>query len=917
MLNIFSTNKSEQLDELLSLLKNDELSTKNKKFFGKIVKTTTIENSNYFSLTLQMKENICNQFISLNTLSSFNIGDNIEFESKDIKLNSINDKIYIEIVKANIKKNKSYKDIINNNSPNFNFNIFRFIYEYNELELSHDNISCIYSIILRVKQVEKPDIQYEFYDIFNMKIPLDYSNISNLIEGQKIYIFNSLKLIKDANERYKLIPMKYFSIQLFDDSHILNTNKILIGDETIISLKGKIINFNLAENTVEIINGNNEMLSVELSKKLFKKISLNCDCYFKCFLQKKNGDLKPTEFSNITTDEKTILVFKFIKSNKFYNQIKIDDLVKDISNEEEIKFSLELNNEEKTILKKNIKLRRNNCDEEVSYDIEINKGKENTFNTYLGKDGKFSFQIYYQATDKEKLINDYQIKINNEDLKFNTFDSYGNNLKKRITFINVPHELFDTNQFSLEPKMSQNSIKILKLIKENENEYKFYISCKETKKYIIEYDKLNLELINSFYDNYSKSISELRNKSFLIKDEKNQYYNLFYGGECIQNYKKYIKKGFEEYIYNNNEIDYQFVKKLCFALIFYKKKEIDFWTVLSQYMGNIFNSIDDLEFIDRIKCLIALTNEYISQDDNNYDSSIVCIENNNYYEYEYIVKAHKLFLEIINDLTEESSLFHIIHQFNGEISNEIKTNILMYSGSILNVKDIKLEIYNNLNSFYLCSFKKRKTYGAIYNNTKVTILYPSSYSGGGKIKESEKEIQERKSSAVLIILFHELCGHLKTHINNVYDSPKTIYQQNLKVEEVKLLNSDSGFLLEHIFVKGSIEVKNFIRSENSKKLLDKTLYLGNNFDKLNKILVEKEDSIVKETEIEPDFIKEFFEKKQNNEETNKILSENYKDLGYHELTKLLSNMSEEELKQNKKIYDYYIKEFFSDPNKKY
>ena len=273
---------------------------------------------------------------------------------------------------------------------------------------------------------------------------------------------------------------------------------------------------------------------------------------------------------------------------------------------------------------------------------------------------------------------------------------------------------------------------------------------------------------------------------------------------------------------------------------------------------------------------------------------------------------------IINELTEESSLFHIIHQFNSNISEEINTNVSMYSGSILNINDIKLEIYKHLNPFYLSSLYKGRIYGAIYNNAKVTILYPRSFSSSKKIKEeNENEIQERKSAAVLIILFQELCGHLKTHIINITDSPKTIYLQNLKVEKVNLLKNDSGFLIEHALVNGSIEVKNFVKSKYSKNLLKKSIYLGNNFKEQNEILLKIKDSTVKEPESQPDFVKDLFSNKIKEDESIRFLREKYKELDYYELTNFLSNMDKEELNRNQEIYKYYIETFFSEPNKKY
>lgn len=125
---------SGSLEELSLLLKNNKLSEVSTKFKGKILNSINFENKNYINLTIQIEDNIGNQFISLNTLKAFEIGDNIEFMSKDILLNSIDGEVYVGIVRANIKKEKNKNQIININiNPNFHLDIFKFIYSYNKL----------------------------------------------------------------------------------------------------------------------------------------------------------------------------------------------------------------------------------------------------------------------------------------------------------------------------------------------------------------------------------------------------------------------------------------------------------------------------------------------------------------------------------------------------------------------------------------------------------------------------------------------------------------------------------------------------------------------------------------------------------------------------------------------------------------
>ena len=925
LINIWTKNS---LNLLSKLLKTDKLTEKNLTFKGTIDNIKRFENSKYLNLTIRIEKEICNDFITLDNINDkrIKIGAIISFDSKDLEINVLNDKIYIRIKKINFHKDEN-KIIMNKEYNRIDFNFFKFAYTYDNIyqENLSETKNYIYSIILKVNLIDIIENKYEFYDINNDKVPLDYSKIKHLIEGQKIYVFNSLSFQK-TESCIQLVPLKYSSIIPVDENNIIYQN-MKIDNENIVSLKGTIDKFNLAEEEIEIIDDNKKYLKIKLNNRLLKKISLGCICDFKCFKQKKNNEFQFTEFSDIIVYEKTLISFNIINNNRYYNQIIIDNKINDISNDNEMKIEINVDQSEKNELVKNIKLRRKeNNEEAVDYNLEIDRGKENTHNLYLGQDGKFSYQIYYVAKNEEKIKQDFSIHIGNDNIKFNNFDYFGNKFKKRITFINIPTELYKIKELSSEKNDEKTiSIKVLKLMNESENEYIFKILNRGSKKIKFDYDKLDLELINSFYDDYFKSITKLKDDHQSIKNNsKNKYHNLFYGTEKIENYMKYINDGISNYIYNNNEKDYLFLKKLCFAIIYYNNRKDDFGTTLNNYYNNFASKnqgIHELEFIERIKCLIALANEYKNGKQNPGRVEIVRVEDEKNEDYEYIIKAHKLFIEIINDLKETDLLFLIIQQFNSLIYEELNIKESMYSGSILNINDVKLEIYKNLNSFYLCSYYIRKLYAAIYINPKVIVIYPNEFLDDNTINYTgDNEIEDRKVSAVLFLLFHELCGHLKTHINNEDDSPRIIYLNDLKIEVIELKKNDSGFLLEFSFVQGSIEVENFVNSENSKKLLNKELYLGENFQELSKILNSIEDCIQETFKSKTDKINTIITKskkyKDYDENTKKHIKFNFKNLNYNQLTNLLYGMDEQSLNENKEIYDYYLSFYFSDKNKK-
>jgi len=515
----------------------------------------------------------------------------------------------------------------------------------------------------------------------------------------------------------------------------------------------------------------------------------------------------------------------------------------------------------------------------------------------LGKDGKFSYQIYTLANDETKLKKEFNLIIDGSKFQFKNYETYENKLKNRITFINIPNDLQNTNNKNSENNFKglNNNIKILKLINDKENEFKFKLLLEKEQKDQINYNESNL--IDSFYDQYFTNIYKLEKDSKIIKLKENIYHKLFYDKKEIEKLKKYIKNGFNNYIFNNNEKDYQFMKKICFAYLYNEKKESDFISFLFNYKRNILN-ITDLDFIERIRILIAITNEYSWQKKPSY-LRISFIGDNNYDKS--INEAHKTFLEIIDGLKEECSLFHAIHQFNSIIKVEMIYNENMYSGSILTLNDIKLDIIKNLNRFYLVSYEENHLYDAIYSNSKVTILYYDVITNSlFKDRSPSKDEEKRISSAILMILLGELCGHPKIHINNKIDSPRTIFSPNLNLITLNLKKNDYKFLLEFLLPGGSIEVSNFIYSEKSKELLNKNLYLGDNFEKLKNILI----SIGSKT----------IEKKILSEKD--LVKFNYEKLNYQQLTKLFSEMDEETFNNNQEVYKYYLSKFFGNSDKK-
>ena len=594
------------------LLKKEKINLEIK---GNIVSHIKFENLKYLNLNIQIGKQNCNDFIYIyDETNPLKDGNEINFNLNKIKFTSANNKCYIEIIDPIIKN--SIK-ILEKNIQLFNFGIFQFVTIYNEIVFNNKK-EDLFSIILKVKEIEESNqCEYQFYDLNNELVPVNYEDIKNEIEGQKIYIFNSFKYVKE-----QLTPLKYSTVIPIDNNNIIFNDDFTINKgEKVTSFFGEIKSFILGKNVIKVIDKNQNELTVELNIRLFRKILLRCQCKFQSFLKnsQESNSFKFTNFSDIYPFEKTTILFEFIGIKRDY-------------------------------------------------------------------DHKFGYQINSQADDETKLKKKFNIIIDGKEFQFKNYETYENKFKNRIIFINIPNDLKNIINENLESNINDlNNIKILKLINYKENENKFKLLLEKEQKGKINYKYNVFSLINSFYDQYFCEIFKLEKDSKNIKLKENIYHKLFYEEKEIKKFEKYIKNGFDNFIFKDNEQDYQFIKKICFAYLYNAKKESDFISFLLNYKRNILN-MNDLYFIERIRIIIALINEYSGQKNASY-ISISLIGDINYNNN--VNEAHKIFLEIIDGLKEECYLYHVIHQFNSIIREEMDSNEIMYSDSILTLNDIK------------------------------------------------------------------------------------------------------------------------------------------------------------------------------------------------------------------------------------
>ena len=135
--------------------------------------------------------------------------------------------------------------------------------------------------------------------------------------------------------------------------------------------------------------------------------------------------------------------------------------------------------------------------------------------------------------------------------------------------------------------------------------------------------------------------------------------------------KDIITKGFNKYYFKNCRQDYILMRNICFAFICLRIKAkkydiIDFNLIFSTFKGLLIKL--NFEYIDRIKALIAITREFEYQkyDYTKLGLDIVKSTSKNK-EFSYYTRAMSIFLNIINDLTENCAFYKGIRQFNGII----------------------------------------------------------------------------------------------------------------------------------------------------------------------------------------------------------------------------------------------------------
>lgn len=837
---------------------NQNIIQQNLEFIVLQIKESFIDN--YYRVTLLLCNEINEQFIIKSDLK-IREGNKIKIKVNDIKFTTFKGNLHLKVDTLEIFKDIS-QNIIN---KQYNTFIFNYNYANSNSELEKIKYDSLVSIPVKIKEKETFEgIPRKYFKDVNKEeliVKFDYDNFD--VEGQKIYLLEGF--LYDVNE-CKLIQLSYSNV--IEITEFLNGNKN-IAESTVPNLfnfKGKIKSFNFKENMIFIENEKeNAQYKVEINRQLFTKININCECYFFNFSKNKDA-YKFNHFSNISYNQKTYLALNFLDNlnDKYYNFIEFDNIIKELNNNNilfEINDYSNKTSEIKTISYQK-KDNNNTIIDKIDFNLEINSGKKNTFDSFSKKTAGYSYQIYYETNVPNSLPEKLIIKdSNNKNIEIKP-EKNNNDFYERFTIINSPSqdikEIFEDENlsaFSLNQEINkEKQEKSIKYLFSNNNNtfkmHKFILKPQESvKKFYEKFEKYGVKLKSFFDDYFPKQIDVMyRDLKYMDSSEKNKdILDIFSNKELKIDLKDVIVGGFDKYYFNNCRKEYVLLRNICFAFLCLqaKEKELKFDNFCIIFKFKCWLTKISFEYIDRIKALIAITREIHYKKFVNDDINMKIIKSKTKdIQYIYYTEAVKKFLNIIGGLTENCAFYKAIRQFNGIILEDELSKKNMYSGTILNIQDIQLELFKNIGQFCIIQTGIPNLYGSYWKCARTIFINPDTIFDRYYSKNKFQTNIKRAIAGTLFVIFHEAAGHLKTHINSGTDSPHQIYIKDFDLQEVKMSKkNDSGYLFEYILAGNFIDCKSFLDSHVSEDLLNEELYLEDNFDNLRSKLKEIKNAL--------------------------------------------------------------------------
>ena len=190
----------------------------------------------------------------------------------------------------------------------------------------------------------------------------------------------------------------------------------------------------------------------------------------------------------------------------------------------------------------------------------------------------------------------------------------------------------------------------------------------------------------------------------------------------------------------------------------------------------------------------------------------------------------------MDDQKEKCKFYQAILHFNGKIKEDLIKNVKMHSCCIMSLKDLKNELIKKLNRFFFINnSKSSNSYSEFSLASQIITIYPYTFAKD----EDFISKQRRISSITLFLIFHEICGHLKTNMNS--NKPKIMttshhFDNNLNLINTNFKENDSRYIFEIILIDNFIEPHAMMESQKTEDLFDIKYYIQSDFiDLKNKI----------------------------------------------------------------------------------
>lgn len=785
---------------------------------------------------------------------------NSKYKIKDIKLQDINGAKIGDIIK--IKKLKYiYKE-----------EVTIFIEEF-EIQKKENNIifinkleDCTYNRYVDCYFLYKICKEnFEFIGFNNEILDINLMDLKKEQVFKKSGIYYFRRLEKLGNNKVSYIQnVSYFSEfnenTLFIDKLEINTLKPF-------SFRGKILQKDKLHFFIMISSSSrNKLISISKIEK-FKDIKENqyIEIYFLRLINEEESSInfETTDFTYIKTissDEKINkkICLKFNILDFKDEEKKIIDISKieiELSNNVKKEFSIqtniiffvyENNQYEEEYFPQKINLFSIKDSFSYSFQFFAYKGFLNEIFLFVRKIYGFSYEFLYFSIENF-FPDNIEIKLtDNEIFRIKDFQTFGNETRKKITFLNIPAQ--DPQDYSF-----GNSFLKIFLCKDNIS--KLYgtfllnsIIYKAKKDY--DYSGQIQYFLRDIYNDF---------KGILKTSVKNKYKSLIdkyikYDNNLSLVIEKEINKSFQFYNFKDELSTLNYFNNICLWNLFnhlvkYKMQFGCIGNYLEVYEKIIKNH--SINYIEKSMALISIVKRVLEDKISITFPKLVFYDE---LEEDHPYKmAYNFQFQIIQNLTEKSCLFqpflfldsYIMECIISKSFSFVTKTILAYSISLLPLESIKNHLLKTIKNYFLVIERtietviERKYYASVHKfnslvtyNENIILLNSKCHSIINITRFDDVPLKQKLAFIINIENMHENFSHNKELLLNINaeKSPSLYFDRDFKLAFVHIYNSQDKTLNINNGEAGRL-VESFICEQSLLEKMKNTKYdIGKFFD---------------------------------------------------------------------------------------